>query len=180
MRLHQRGLSLKISIRKYLCWLVCSVFFISANAQLPVDSIEQEHVAAILNYLAADSLKGRGAYSPQLHQSANFIADHFNQSGLKYFPGFNSYLQPFSTNDSVGRTSNSKGVYDPANTLLNVVGVLEGRSKPGEAIIFSAHYDHVGIQEGAIYNGANDNASGTAALLVLQTISPGKTIMNEQ
>ena len=48
-----------------------------------------------------------------------------------------------------------------------MIGVLEGRSKPGEAIIFSAHYDHVGIQKGAIHNGANDNASGTTALLLL-------------
>jgi hypothetical protein len=52
----------------------------------------------------------------------------------------------------------------------NVVGVLPGHSKANEVIIFSAHYDHIGTYgEGHdnIFNGANDNASGTTALLLL-------------
>ena len=57
------------------------------------------------------------------------------------------------------------------NKLSNVVATLPGRSKPDEFVIFSAHYDHIGIgapQNGdSIYNGANDNASGTTALLLL-------------
>lgn len=57
------------------------------------------------------------------------------------------------------------------NILLNIVGVLPGKSKPEEVVIFSAHYDHVGTEikgiEDGIYNGANDNASGVAALLML-------------
>lgn len=57
------------------------------------------------------------------------------------------------------------------NILLNIVGVLPGKSKPGEVIIFSAHYDHIGTEikgiNDGIYNGANDNASGVAALLML-------------
>ncbi|HWR32697.1 MAG TPA: M28 family peptidase [Chitinophagaceae bacterium] len=57
------------------------------------------------------------------------------------------------------------------SVLYNVVGMIPGRSLPQEAIIFSAHYDHVdqgifGEKEG-IYNGANDNASGTTAVLAL-------------
>jgi Zn-dependent M28 family amino/carboxypeptidase len=55
--------------------------------------------------------------------------------------------------------------------LFNVIGVLPGKSKPGEAIIFSAHYDHLGTADrkrgDVIFNGANDNASGTTALLAL-------------
>jgi hypothetical protein len=56
--------------------------------------------------------------------------------------------------------------------LYNVIGVLPGKSKPDEAIIFSAHYDHIdsdpeGQGRGSIFNGANDNASGTAAVLAL-------------
>ena len=55
-------------------------------------------------------------------------------------------------------------------TEYNIVGVLPGRSKPNEVIVFSAHYDHVGVGGGEgdmIFNGANDNASGTTALLLL-------------
>jgi hypothetical protein len=55
-------------------------------------------------------------------------------------------------------------------TEYNVVGLLPGRSKPEEVIIFSAHYDHEGVygaKGDSILNGANDNASGTTALLLL-------------
>ena len=55
--------------------------------------------------------------------------------------------------------------------LSNVVGVLPGKSKPGEYIIFSAHYDHLGtgkiVNGDSIYNGANDDASGTTAVIML-------------
>lgn len=54
--------------------------------------------------------------------------------------------------------------------LANVVGQVEGRRKD-EVVIFSAHYDHVGVREAvegdSIYNGANDNASGTTAVIAL-------------
>ena len=60
--------------------------------------------------------------------------------------------------------------YDYAG--YNVTGVLPGKSKPDEIILFSAHYDHEGVffrgkKKDSILNGANDNASGTAALLLL-------------
>lgn len=51
--------------------------------------------------------------------------------------------------------------------LANVVGVLPGKSKADEMVIFSGHYDHLGEKEGKIYNGADDNASGTSAFLSL-------------
>jgi hypothetical protein len=65
-------------------------------------------------------------------------------------------------------TGNKKSL---GSVLYNVVGVLPGRSLPDEAIIFSAHYDHIdqGIdgKVGGIFNGANDDASGTTAVLAL-------------
>lgn len=58
-----------------------------------------------------------------------------------------------------------------SNTGYNIVGLLPGRTKADEVLVFSAHYDHVGIASGnskdSIMNGANDDASGTTALLVL-------------
>ena len=53
----------------------------------------------------------------------------------------------------------------------NVVGILPGKTKPKEYVIFSAHYDHLGIGKAvdgdSIYNGANDDASGTTAVIML-------------
>ena len=55
--------------------------------------------------------------------------------------------------------------------MANVVGLLPGRSKTAEQVIFSAHYDHIGtgkpVNGDSIYNGANDNAAGTTAVILL-------------
>ena len=56
-------------------------------------------------------------------------------------------------------------------SLKNVVGMLSGKTKPDEYVIFSAHYDHLGVDEpengDSIYNGANDDAAGTTAVILL-------------
>ncbi len=49
----------------------------------------------------------------------------------------------------------------------NIVGKITGTKFPDRYMVLSAHYDHLGVREGKIYNGADDNASGTAALLAL-------------
>jgi len=55
--------------------------------------------------------------------------------------------------------------------LKNVVGILPGKSKKDEYVIFSGHYDHIGVGKAtdgdSIYNGANDDAAGTAAVMLL-------------
>ncbi len=55
--------------------------------------------------------------------------------------------------------------------LANVVGILPGKSKKNEYVIFSGHYDHIGIGKpvngDSIYNGANDDAAGTTAVIML-------------
>jgi Zn-dependent M28 family amino/carboxypeptidase len=57
--------------------------------------------------------------------------------------------------------------------LANVVGIIPGKSKPNEYVIFSGHYDHLGINtrnmvnNDSIYNGANDDAAGTTAMIML-------------
>jgi Zn-dependent M28 family amino/carboxypeptidase len=63
------------------------------------------------------------------------------------------------------------------NSLNNVVGMLKGKSKPNEYVVFSGHYDHLGVGSPAegeqhdatdsIYNGANDDAAGTTAVIML-------------
>jgi hypothetical protein len=58
------------------------------------------------------------------------------------------------------------------SSLANVVGILPGKSKPNEIVIFSGHYDHLGVAKqpvngDSIYNGANDDASGTTAVIML-------------
>lgn len=144
---------------RVVCFLFLLLAGITVKAQYPVDSIRTRDAEAILRLLASDSMKGRGNGSKELFAAADFIASRFGQARLEplFKPG--SFLQPFIVN----RHKRKWG----SDSLYNVVGVLPGKSKAGEIVIFSAHYDHVGEEDGTIYNGANDNASGTTALLLL-------------
>jgi hypothetical protein len=143
----------------------------AAFGQHSVDSISETEVGRMLHYLASDSLKGRGNYTPELHKAARFITGEFTKAGLQ--PFFTSFVQPFgaSNKNLKEKTNDTTGKYNARKVLLNVVGLLPGKTKPHEAVLFSAHYDHLGVNEpedgDRIYNGANDNASGTAAVLAL-------------
>ncbi len=149
-------------------------FFLATNAfaQTLSDSITVAQVQKHLLFLASDSLKGRGNYTPEQHLAAQYIAAAFQENGLSFLPSLSSFYQPFTTNkaDTTCLLPDSAGRYNSQYVLLNVIGVLPGKTKANEAIIFSAHYDHVGVEKGgrdSVFNGANDNASGTTALLTL-------------
>jgi Zn-dependent M28 family amino/carboxypeptidase len=155
--------------QKLLACFFC--FSLIASAQSP-DSISETEVSRIINILASDSLQGRGNYTFELFKAAHFIAEEFETDSLLPLTGLNSYFQPF-TSKSLGKNESLKdsaGRYDPSKVLLNVIGVLPGRSLANEVVIFSAHFDHVGMgrpQRDRIFNGANDDASGTTALIAL-------------
>ena len=106
----------------------------------------------------------------------NFIPNikHMNQMAAN--PSKNTVVFVFGITEAASfKVEGSNEVVKKA--LNNVVGVLKGKSKPNEYVIFSGHYDHLGIgspQEGekhdtsdSIYNGANDDAAGTTAVIVL-------------
>src|SRR6059058_5649032 len=105
------------------------------------DSISKAEVGRLIRFLASDRLKGRGNFTPQLQEAAQFISKEFSKDSLQYFPGYDSYFQPFALQPLTekDRIPDSTGLYPVKKVLLNVVAVIEGRSKKEEAIIFSAH-----------------------------------------
>lgn len=231
--------------------------------------INPTSVKNVLSVLAADDMRGRKTFTPDIDRAADYIATQFKKAGLEYAKGQNSYLQKFSmftskvTSSSatlngqtiaptdiiaisnsphlqVNENSGYKIVHIPAggslfasaqkythpkeNTIVvvdssfatqfkrmtyytramfenkystifilsnsqptnytidvqqelttknleNVVGIIPGKTKPDEYVIFSGHYDHLGVDPSAgadsIYNGANDDASGTTAVILL-------------
>ena len=99
---------------------------------------------------------------------------HMNQMAAN--PGKNTIVFVFGVTDATTfKVEGNNTVVKKA--LNNVVGVLKGKSKPNEYVIFSGHYDHLGIvtpkeleksnSTDSIYNGANDDAAGTTAVIVL-------------
>jgi hypothetical protein len=102
-----------------------------------------------LSVLAHDSMAGRATGTPGAARARAFILDELATAGIA--PAGASYVQSFTWTGGEG---------------VNVVGRIDGRSSEDTGIlVLSAHYDHLGIRRGRVYNGADDNASGVAALL---------------
>jgi Zn-dependent M28 family amino/carboxypeptidase len=132
--------------------------------------IKEQNIRAELGFLASDAMQGRGSGTNYERIAAEYIGSQFRQFGL----------EPGGDTDSAGNkdyvqqvpaTERSKGTW-------NAIGVLRG-SQPGEAIMLSAHLDHLGVNESLtgdkIFNGADDDASGSVAVLELaRVLAAGK------
>ena len=238
-------------------------------AQKTKDIINPKEVERIERVLAADEMKGRKAFSPEIDKAADFIANEFKQAGLQTINGSGTYLQSFAMvspkfisasgaldgksidqkniivvttqadfktdqnagfekvfikggsslfREAYGLLQAGKNYFVTVDTsysknfsrlaqfknsmfksdkavvfvlaekepttfnieakheiveqkLANVVGILPGKSKKDEYVIFSGHYDHIGTGKSetgdTIFNGANDDAAGTTAVIML-------------
>ena len=144
------------------------------DAQSPQSVLEQQ-VRADMNFLASDALQGRGSATRDEHIAAQYAAAVFQEIGLQ--PGNNgSYLQkaPVELSDRAKQRIEQR--YAPADRFetWNAVAILPGTDPKlkSEVILLTAHLDHLGIAKqpvngDAIYNGADDDASGTTAVLNL-------------
>lgn len=162
--------------------LTTAIYFIFSCASLPLgaaevnlalskalDTIRLEDIRYHTETLASDFFEGREAGRAGGRAAAIYIMKALKKSGLRPAGLNGTYFQPFGTG------------------FRNVLAVLPGADPKlqGENILVSAHYDHVGYGTrnsskgavGFIHNGADDNASGVAALLemadALQNYSPG-------
>lgn len=128
--------------------------------------ISSSQLLSDLKTLSADDMQGRLVGTPGGAKAREYIMQRFKQSGVKPFG--DSYLQPF---DFANR--NGDKIYG-----TNVVGYVQGRKTADKYIVVTAHYDHLGVRGGEIYNGADDNASGTAALFAIAEYFSKKTPQN--
>lgn len=102
--------------------------------------------------LSADSMEGRGTGTKGGELARAYIVRRFTEAGVA--PLWPAYEQPFELPSKGGRG-------------VNVVGYVRGTKYPERFVVVTAHYDHLGVRDGQIYNGADDNASGVAVLLQL-------------
>jgi len=109
-----------------------------------------------VKFLSLDSLEGRRTGEKGGLIAREYVVNQFKKYGIA--PLLSEYTQPFIFD---GRRD--KKTYEGANVL----GLIKGTEHPEKYIVISAHYDHVGINNGDIYNGADDDASGTSALFAM-------------
>jgi Zn-dependent M28 family amino/carboxypeptidase len=101
--------------------------------------------------LSADDMEGRLVGSPGGEKARGYILGRMREIGLA--PVEQAFV--FKRKDG----AEVRGV--------NLIARIEGSTPGGKVLVITAHYDHLGIQGGQIYNGADDNASGVAGLLAV-------------
>ena len=137
--------------------------------------VKAEWVRAHEEFLASDAMGGRGSATPMEEVAANYVASEFIGYGLKMAPGMTSYIQsadvePFTAPNGRQRMRLADAPSEKSRKTFNAIGYLEGTDPNAGTILLSAHLDHLGIRGDGpdkIYNGANDDASGTTAVLEL-------------
>ena len=147
----QRDIIHKIIIAALLT-IVCVP---AANAQ----QTRQQRLRQHLYFLASDSLEGRKAGSDGGAKARQYILDQYRAIGLQPYSG--DGLFTFEPTQAMMSAMMGKG------ELRNIIMVIPGNDAQlkDEYIVLGAHYDHVGVKGGKVYNGADDNASGSTALI---------------
>jgi Zn-dependent M28 family amino/carboxypeptidase len=128
------------------------------NAQAPSVSIRVDagQVLKDVQILAADDMEGRLAGAPGGERARAYVASRLAAIGVEPVAG--GFERPFTFGARDGG-GDRRGV--------NLVGIIRGTASPDRFIVVTAHYDHIGVRGGEVFNGADDNASGVAGLLAL-------------
>ena len=146
---------------KFLLLSIVALYFanltLSAQSQPAdlskyTDLVSEERLRRVVSFLSDDSAGGRRTGSSEMTMVTAFLLDRFKS--MPIIPLSDSTMvRSFLVNyTAIGR---------------NIIGVLPSRYYTDKYVVVSAHYDHIGTLDGNIYNGADDNASGVAALLTI-------------
>jgi aminopeptidase YwaD len=161
-----------------LSWVTVVLLASSASAQQTAWTVKPEWVRSHEEFLSSDAMGGRGSATRLEEITANYVASEFIAYGLKPAPGMTGYLQSADVEVFTApngrqrvRVAEKQGTAGARKTF-NAIGYLEGSDPASGTILLTAHLDHLGtkeVKEGedGIYNGANDDAAGTTAVLEL-------------
>lgn len=152
--------------RQLILTLVFTFMLVISSAAQTADTTQQKveivnpvekyyfNVDSLLHHiktLSSDAFEGRRTGTRGAHMAKDYIIKQFHALGVQ--PLSRTFKQPFSFK--------SKGKKYEA---VNVLGFIPGTNQSDDFIVITAHYDHEGIKDDKIYNGADDDASGISAL----------------
>jgi Peptidase family M28 len=167
-------------MKKILCVSLLSFFIISCKSKkvvattptsIPVEKATENSFKEYLNtinieslknnlyVIASDEMEGRETGSLGQKKAGKYLIEQYEANRISPPKGAKDYYQKVPA-----AFLNAK--YDEKLTdSENIWAFIEGSEKPEEIVVVSAHYDHVGMKKGEIYNGADDDGSGTVALV---------------
>ncbi|KUF43211.1 M28 family peptidase [Myroides marinus] len=125
--------------------------------------ISADSMAVNLKVLTSDEFEGRRTGEPGQKKATEYLVNFYKQRHIAHPKQADSYLQPVPAafmRKAMMRLKDSE----------NVMAFIEGSEKPEEVLVISAHYDHMGILLDQIYYGADDNGSGTVAVMEIARV----------
>lgn len=150
-----------IIVKNLIISLLSIAFYLSGNGQTPKNesitadiknyNFDEQVLISNIKTLSSDAFEGRRTGTLGGLKARNYVIEHFK--ALDVLPIDDDYIQTFSFKTKIKD-------YDGTNVL----GLIRGQRETDKYIVISAHYDHEGVKDGIIYNGADDDASGTSAL----------------
>lgn len=128
---------------------------IGTEATSYANTITSSDLRTHLYIVASDEFEGRETGEAGQKKAAEYLKNFYISKNIASPLGGDDYFQDIPI----------EHLRPDLNPSENVVAFIEGTEKPDEIIVISAHYDHVGMSNGVIYNGADDDGSGTVAIL---------------
>ncbi|UQD56659.1 M28 family metallopeptidase [Flavobacterium sp. K5-23] len=124
-----------------------------------MNTITADELKVHLYIVASDEMEGRETGSEGQKKAGNYLISQYQKNNIPFPKGASNYYQ------AVPAAFMNKKYGPKLGDSENIWAYIEGSEKPDEVLVISAHYDHVGMKDGFIYNGADDDGSGTVALL---------------
>jgi hypothetical protein len=122
-------------------------------------TITAEELKSHLTIVASDEMEGRDTGSEGQKKAGLYLINQYKTNEIPYPKGAENYYQ------IVPAAFMNAKYGEHLSDSENIWAFIEGSEKPEEIVVISAHYDHIGIKNGEVYNGADDDGSGTVALL---------------
>jgi glutamate carboxypeptidase len=140
-----------------LLYLAAAAAFAQSARPLENGRVDAARLMRDVETLSAPEMEGRLTGSAGNKRAQAFILSQFKDIGLAPLDG--GFEQKFSYRRTAGGTTTE------VNDATNLIGLVRGTAERDKFVLVSAHYDHLGVRNGQVYRGADDNASGVAGLL---------------
>jgi Zn-dependent M28 family amino/carboxypeptidase len=153
-----------VSVLLLAAWVgAASVPSAQAPAAVPAPAFTAQELMSHVTSLASSDMEGRATGTPGNAKARAFVLEQFRAAGLE--PLGTAFELPFSFDRRQPAGGKTEAVKMQG---VNIGGICRGRgAKDNGALVMTAHYDHLGVRDAAIYHGADDNASGVTVLLAL-------------
>lgn len=124
-----------------------------------INTITAPELSKHLYVVAGDAMEGRNTGEPGQKKAGKYLIEEYKKIGVSFPEAATDWYQ------KVPSEFMKRGFSPKLNDSENIWAFIKGSEKPEEIVVMSAHYDHVGMKNGEVYNGADDDGSGTVALL---------------